>query len=1050
VAQAGRCILAPGACAGEFPIFYWKRCGRLALLAVLLIASAAQAVDFVEFETGPVRALATNGAGNELYAVNTPDNRLEIFDVTDNGLVKTASVPVGMEPCAVAVAPDGKVWVVNHLSDSVSIVDATLSPPQVVNTLVVGDEPRDIVFAGTAGRAFVTTAHRGQHRIDPSITAVPGAGDPQMSTEGIGRADVWVFDPSNLGVTSGLGGVPVEILVLFTDTPRSMAVSNDGNTLYVAAFRSGNRTTAIPELMVCDGFDPTSSCDANDLDPSIPPGLVIFPGGLPGPSTNAGPAFDPAPETGMIVKFDGASWIGPGGNDWTAFINFSLQDSDVFAINANTLNAGAALKFGQVGTVLFNMAVHPTNDKIYVSNTELPNHVLFEGPGHFFDSTVQGHLSESRISLLSGTNTVDVRQLNKHIDYTKLHTDVPDVVDPTQKNHSLATPLDMVFDSTGTTLYVAAYGSAKIGVFPVASLEADSFDPTVESANYIPTGGGPNGLILDEARNRMYLQTRFDNALNVIDLATTNTLQVVPLHNPEPQSVVDGRPMLYDAFNFSGNGEASCASCHIFGDVDDLAWNLGNPDDPVTNNPQPAPVGGGTTTFHPMKGPMTTQTLRGLGTHGAMHWRGDRADGIVSDPCTEPTGAACSENTSFMNFRVAFEGLIGMDGVPTPTEMQAFTDFIMKVVPPPNPVRNLNNTLTSFQLAGLGLYFAPDSDGGASCNDCHILDPLAGFFGTGGGQSFEGQPQNMKIPHLRNAYTKIGMFGMFVEPDLTIGPITGPQVRGFGFLHDGIVDTIRNFLGAVVFTTTPTEEAQLEQFVLAFPSDLAPAVGQQVTLDSTNIGVAGGRIANFRTRAAASFESLVLGGAVTQCDLVVRGQVAGAQRGWLYNPITNDYTDDLGNTIVEATLTAFATSDGPLTFTCAPPGSGVRMAHNRDRDTLNDGADNCPDASNDLQTDTDGDLLGDACDQDDDGDTLLDYYETNSGTFNGAFDTGTDPLLVDTDGDGIDDGVEVAQNTDPTDPNDPLPPLTPALPLGGAILLACVLLGAGVRAGRRG
>jgi len=126
------------------------------------------------------------------------------------------------------------------------------------------------------------------------------------------------------------------------------------------------------------------------------------------------------------------------------------------------------------------------------------------------------------------------------------------------------------------------------------------------------------------------------------------------------------------------------------------------------------------------------------------------------------------------------------------------------------------------------------------------------------------------------------------------------------------------------------------------------------------------------------------------------------------------------------------------------------MAHNRDRDTLNDGADNCPDASNDLQTDTDGDLLGDACDQDDDGDTLLDYYETNSGTFNGAFDTGTDPLLVDTDGDGIDDGVEVAQNTDPTDPNDPLPPLTPALPLGGAILLACVLLGAGVRAGRRG
>ena len=45
-----------------------------------------------------------------------------------------------------------------------------------------------------------------------------------------------------------------------------------------------------------------------------------------------------------------------------------------------------------------------------------------------------------------------------------------------------------------------------------------------------------------------------------------------------------------------------------------------------------------------MKGPMTTQTLRGLATHGGMHWRGDRVDGFFgTDPCTEPTGAPCDE-----------------------------------------------------------------------------------------------------------------------------------------------------------------------------------------------------------------------------------------------------------------------------------------------------------------------------------------------------------------------------------------------------------------------
>ena len=37
----------------------------------------------------------------------------------------------------------------------------------------------------------------------------------------------------------------------------------------------------------------------------------------------------------------------------------------------------------------------------------------------------------------------------------------------------------------------------------------------------------------------------------------------------------------------SGNGEAACASCHIFGDKDDLAWDLGNPDNSMTTSPIP-------------------------------------------------------------------------------------------------------------------------------------------------------------------------------------------------------------------------------------------------------------------------------------------------------------------------------------------------------------------------------------------------------------------------------------------------------------------------------
>src|SRR5687768_6337638 len=207
----------------------WLMAGGALFLAAMVSLSASAAPSFMEFESGHVRPLALSADGSKLFAVNTPNNTLVIYTISSFGIAKQAEVSVGMEPVAVAIRNSNEVWVVNHLSDSVSIV--TLSgTPRVTRTLLVGDEPRDIVFAGTANRAFITTAHRGQQRTDPSLSGVPGAGDPQLTTEGVPRADVWVFDPANLGNT--VGGTPVRIISVFTDTPRALAVSPDRNTVY--------------------------------------------------------------------------------------------------------------------------------------------------------------------------------------------------------------------------------------------------------------------------------------------------------------------------------------------------------------------------------------------------------------------------------------------------------------------------------------------------------------------------------------------------------------------------------------------------------------------------------------------------------------------------------------------------------------------------------------------------------------------------------------------------------------------------------------------------
>jgi DNA-binding beta-propeller fold protein YncE len=927
----------------------------VALLAALLLglASASRAVppSYLLFESGPVRPVALSPNGQKLFVANVPDGYLEIFDVgPGGGLTPSASVPVGLEPVAVAARSDTEVWVVNHLSDSISIVDVAASPPRVKRTLLVGDEPRDIVFAGSPQRAFVTTAHRGQQRTHASIAAVPGAGDPQLTTEGIGRADVWVFEAANPG--TALGGLPVRILTFFADTPRALAT--DGTTVWIAAFHSGNGTTAITETAV-PGSGFANACAQNGEG-----------NGVPGPGTNFQNA--PAPAVGLLVGLDAAlDWVDSLGCTWNNAVSLDLPGADIFPLNANTLAAGTAL--ARIDTILFNMAVNPVTGKLYATGTDAQNRTRFEGPGNFGGSTVQGAFSRSGITVWNPATSTGVRQpLNPHIDYGALHTDAGanHAAIEAQKPHSLATPLQVVVSNTpgDQKVYVAAFGSAKIGVFAASVLDdplfASNYDPTVGSANYIATGGGPAGLALSSGNDRLYVLTRFDQKISVYAVGGTDEvlLQSVRLPTPEPDSVIDGRPFLYDAVATSGNGEVSCASCHVFGDFDSLAWDLGNPDEVVTTNQQPQITGGPAPSFHPMKGPMTTQTLRGMSTHGAMHWRGDRMNGALGlDPCTGSSisNAGCDEDLSFRNFIVAFEGLLGHQGPLAVGDMQQFTDFALQLMLPPNPVANLDGTLTAAQAAGRTLYFTPNIDGPASCNTCHVLDPALGFFGSNGMQSIEGEPQRFKIAHLRNVYQKVGMFGLPGQPD------TGAQVRGFGFLHDGSIDTLFDFLDLGPFRLTAAESRQLEQFLLAFPSDLAPVVGQQVSIGPGSPGsctsancnaCAGGeiacqdvsaRITLLQSRAAASFPSFVLGGAVTECEVIAKTVEAGETHGYLRQPAGTYLPDDGSGAISEAALRAKGgTAAQNVQYLCAPPGAGQRMGIDRDLDSVLDGVDNCP------------------------------------------------------------------------------------------------------------
>ena len=684
----------------------WAGAALALCLALLLGAGSVQAQSFLNFESGHVRPLALSPGGDLLFAVNTPDNRLAIYDVTAGGLTLVAEVPVGLEPVAVAARTSGvsgrvEVWVVNHLSDSVSIVeidpaDVTLS--RVIRTVLVGDEPRDVVFAGTGGgRAFITTARRGQN--------VPASVLPLLTTEGIGRALVWSFDADAAG--AALGGTPLAILELFGDTPRALAATADGATVYAAVFHSGNKTTAINELAV-------------DAGAGLPPPPLGSTGG--------------APSTGLIVKFDDgdSQWEDELGRDWNAAVEFTLPDLDVFVIDADanpapTLAAAPNAVAG-VGTILFNMAVRPTNGKLYVGNTEARNEIRFE-------PVLTGHIAESRMTVIDGTTPMPVH-LNPHINYAV--TTGP----PSEIAQTLAFPLDMVFSSDGSTLYVAAFGSEKVGVYDAADLETG-----LVTVDQVEVGGGPTGVALDETNDRLYVMNRFDHTISIVTDASNPALRtesstVSLRYDPSPPAARDGRRFLYDARGTSGHGDAACSTCHVFGDFDSLAWDLGDPFGASVANPNPFRVGSGGP-FHPMKGPMTTQSFRGMADAGPMHWRGDRSGGTNG-------GDPLDEDLAFKEFNPAFVGLLGRASELSVADMQAFTDFVLTMRYPPNPIRALDDTPTSDESDGEDLFNNEPIDAGTiTCVFCHQL-PL----GTDGFSTIEGEPQEFKIAHLRKHVPK--------------------------------------------------------------------------------------------------------------------------------------------------------------------------------------------------------------------------------------------------------------------------------------------------------
>ncbi|MFM9996065.1 MAG: hypothetical protein ACKVU4_09705 [Phycisphaerales bacterium] len=884
---------------------------------------------FVNWENPHVSPLAMTPDGSRLLAVNTPDNRLEVFDLTGAIPKLVFSVPVGLDPVSVRARTNTEAWVVNHISDSVSIV--SLTAKNVVATIRTADEPADVVFAGAPQRAFVSCSQANL---------------------------VQVFDPLNTAAA------PIEIPIDAED-PRAMAVSPDGLKVYVAVFESGNGSTALgggaaPGTL---GFPPNAVSN------------LASPYGGVNPPPNNGAVFNPPlapglplpPRVALIVKKNASGlWVDDNGANWTNMVSgpqaslsgrpvgWDLPDRDVAIIDASGLGVTWAHR---LMNLCMAIGVNPATGRISVVGTDAINEVRFE-------PIVNGRFIRVNVGLFeaaSPTLTM-VKDMNPHLTYATSTL-------PTQaeRQKALGDPRGIAWNAAGTRGYVTGMGSNNVIVIDAAGNRAGLADT-------IPVGEGPTGVVVDNARQRVYVLNKFGSSVSSISTATEVEVARIAFFDPSPAAIKIGRKHLYNTHLTSGLGMTSCASCHADARLDRLAWDLGDPSGGMKAltglnlgagilglaPPFAAPA---FQPFHPMKGPMTTQTLQHIIGMEPHHWRGDRL--------------------GLEEFNPAFEGLLGDDVMLTPSGMQEFEDFLATITYPPNPFRNFDNSLkTSLPLPGhfttgrfsaagqplpignaqLGLNLYRDGarrlDAGAfACVTCHTLPTGAGSDMTFSGGQFvplaagpQGQRHlqvvstdgstnvTIKTPQLRNAYEKTGF------------NVTQVSNRaGFGYLHDGSVDSLEQFIAEPVFTVASDQEvAHLTAFVLSIsgsdlpqgsptnmleppgpPSkDTHAAVGWQTTLNSASPPAAQLQL----------ITDMINQAALQRVGLIVKGRVNGLARGFVYQVGGGQFQSDrIGEVYSPVGLRQLAAAGSELTYTVVPIGTQARTGVDRDSDGVLDG-----------------------------------------------------------------------------------------------------------------
>lgn len=154
-------------------------------------------------------------SGDDVFVVNTPADTVDVIDSQTRKV--RARINVGVDPVSVAVRPDGKeVWVSNHVSDSVSVIDNVPDSPTYLHVIATIQE------------------------FDPKTKATTFDEPVGIAFAGNKKAYVALSSENQIAVIDVAGREVSKRLTITAQDPRAIAVH--GDRLFVIPFESNNKT----------------------------------------------------------------------------------------------------------------------------------------------------------------------------------------------------------------------------------------------------------------------------------------------------------------------------------------------------------------------------------------------------------------------------------------------------------------------------------------------------------------------------------------------------------------------------------------------------------------------------------------------------------------------------------------------------------------------------------------------------------------------------------------------------------------------------------------